>query len=225
MSEFVKLIDLLVGYKDAILAPINTSLNLGELLILSGRNGVGKSTLLKHLSGYIPPIDGRIEINNVNLVDLSIQKRAELIAIVNNKRIEESYITVEDLVQMGRYNHNKKIEKDHIVEEAIATMGIEKLLKKTLNKISDGEWQKTNIARALAQNTPIIILDEPSAFLDYPSKIQLFENLKNISKKQNKLIIASTHDLEIAKQFGSLFWHVNEGKIEQYKNALPELKW
>ena len=189
MSGFLKLIDLVVGYKEPIIAPLNASVNLGELLILSGRNGVGKSTLLKHLSGFIPPIDGVIEINNTNLSKLSIQKRADYIAIVNNKRIEESYITVEDLVKMGRYNHNGKIENDLFVEEAIFTMGIEPIRKKTLNKISDGEWQKTNIARALAQNTSVIILDEPSAFLDYPSKIQLFENLKNISKNQNKLYL------------------------------------
>ena len=223
MSGFVKLIDLEVGYKEPIIAPLNANVNLGELLILSGRNGVGKSTLLKHLSGFIPPIKGTIEINNTNLSQLSIQKRADYIAIVNNKRIEETYITVEDLVKMGRYNQNGRIENDHYVESAIFTMGIEPFRKKTLNKISDGEWQKTNIARALAQNTSIIILDEPSAFLDYPSKIQLFENLKNISKNQNKLIIASTHDLEIAKQFGTLFWHVNDGKIDQFNSPMPEL--
>jgi iron complex transport system ATP-binding protein len=225
MSGFIKLSDLVVGYKEPIIDPLNASVNLGELLILSGRNGVGKSTLLKHLSGFIPPIGGIIEINNSNLSKLSIQKRADYIAIVNNNRIEEHYITVEDLVKMGRYNHNGKIENDHFVEEAIYTMGIEPIRKKTLNKISDGEWQKTNIARALAQNTSIIILDEPSAFLDYPSKIQLFENLKNISKNQNKLIIASTHDLEIAKKFGTLFWHVNEGKIDQFQSPMPELNW
>ncbi|MEX0595288.1 MAG: ATP-binding cassette domain-containing protein, partial [Candidatus Paceibacterota bacterium] len=88
-----------------------------------------------------------------------------------------------------------------------------------LSNISDGEWQKTNIARALAQNTPIILLDEPSAFLDYPSKINLFKDLNQIALNSNKIIIVSTHDIPICKDLGTRFWHINNGVLNDNFNS------
>ena len=103
-------------------------------------------------------------------------------------------------------------ENEKQVRDAMAIMKIEHLAGKYLNNISDGEWQKANVCRALAQNTPLILMDEPTAFLDYPSKLQFLADLKKIAAEKDKIILVSTHDVELASRYGTQFWQLAEGK-------------
>ncbi len=129
------------------------------------------------------------------------------------------------MVAFGRFPYGQKIwndvESDTYVQEALRLMKIEHIADKYLNSISDGEWQKANVSRVLAQNTPLILMDEPTAFLDYPSKIQLLKDLKEIALDKNKVIIISTHDIELATNYGTLFWHIDKGHFISSTEPIP----
>jgi iron complex transport system ATP-binding protein len=221
MSTILELNNLIIGYNKALSSAISLTVQSGELVILTGVNGSGKSTFLKHIGGIFKPLGGGIIINGKSVNQFSIEERSRLIAMILNQRVEEPYIKVEEIVMMGRYSYLKKIETDQLVENAIKLMKIDNIRHQFLNQISDGEWQKTNIARALAQDTPIILLDEPSAFLDHPSKIDLFNDLKQIAIQMNKIIVLSTHDINVCKDAGTRFWHLENGILydNNYLNA------
>jgi iron complex transport system ATP-binding protein len=139
-----------------------------------------------------------------------------VVSYVNTDRVREEYIKVEEMILFGRYpylNTQSANSANTALEEAIQLLNIDSIRHKYLNGISDGEWQKANIARALVQDTPVIIMDEPSAFLDYPAKVQLFKDLQTIAQNKNKLIIVSTHDLDIANRYGSAFWQIENGVL------------
>lgn len=213
-----------IGRSIPLISGINSRLGSGELLILTGRNGSGKSTLLKTIAGLIPPLKGEVSVLNTPISRLSRKEMAVKVAFAGTERIREDYITVADMVQYGRYPYaagSQNEADEHAVQQAISQMGIEELLPKALSHISDGEWQKANLARVLAQQTPIIVLDEPSAFLDYPSRIQLFRDLQAICRNAQKTIIMSTHDVETAGQFGTLFWHISDGNLTESSVLAP----
>ena len=222
MNFSLSLSNVHIGHKLSIIQQVNAHARLSELIVLTGVNGSGKSTLLKTLAGIIPAISGEILLQGENIVSLNAAERAQKLAFVGTERIKEDYITIEDVVNFGQYPYQKNFYKhlnNHFIEEAIETMGIQNIRHKYLNNVSDGEWQKANIARALAQNTDIILLDEPSAFLDYPSRIRLFKDLKNICSQKNKTILVSTHDIETVKEFSQVFWHLEEGQLHILSKA------
>jgi iron complex transport system ATP-binding protein len=219
MSELLNLVNLNIGRKQILISNINSNIKKGELLILSGLNGCGKSTLLKTLAGILPPLSGSVHINQTPISNL-LSVNAKLVAFVNTERISEDIIRIEDLVTFGAhpfYTVTHLTEVQNMVDEALEIMNINHLRDKFLNTISDGEWQKANIARALVQNTPVILLDEPSAFLDYPSKIKLFKDLRQLCEKKNILLIVSTHDIDLANQYGTLFWHIHNKQLTESK--------
>lgn len=198
-------------------------------MILSGRNGVGKSTLLKTLAGLLPVLSGSVSIQNIALPVSDSNKfsffcsnqhfhdLSQVLAYTNTERIKEDYISVGDLIRYGQYPYLTQPSAKHnqdLFDETVNMLGLEPLLSKYLNVISDGEWQKANIARTLLQDTPVILMDEPSAFLDYEAKSQLFGELKNIASAKNKLIIVSTHDLDLANRHGTHFWHIQDGHLQ-----------
>lgn len=200
------------------------------LIILSGRNGVGKSTFLKTLAGLIPALNGKVFIQSVLMNHGTTKKssffktnnnfnlRSKLLAYTNTERIKEDYITVGDLIRYGRFPYLRQdpiSDDSDILQATIEMLGISPIVDKYLNTVSDGEWQKANIARTLVQDTPLILMDEPSAFLDYEAKSQLFSELRSVAEKKNKLIIVSTHDLDLAKRFGHQFWHIQDGQFHQ----------
>lgn len=220
MSDLLKIENLYVGRKDALITKVNASINKGELLILSGLNGCGKSTLLKTIAGILPSLSGSVKINQIPISNL-LSINAKLVAFVNTERVSEDIIRIEDLVTFGAhpfYTVTHLTEVQNRVDEAMELMNISHLRDKFLNTISDGEWQKANIARALVQNTPVILLDEPSAFLDYPSKIKLFKDLRQLCEQKNKLLIVSTHDIDLANQYGTLFWHIQNNELIESQN-------
>lgn len=207
-----------IGRKQALVSSVNCNLIAGKLVVLSGVNGIGKSTLLKTICSIIPAISGEIKIFGNSIRSYNRKELSTKIAFAGTERIREDYISVEEMVRFGRYPYDMDRQSDESklkVQNLLTELGIAHLSSKALDKISDGEWQKANIARVLTQDTPIIILDEPSAFLDYPSRKRLFSDLKNICLNTQKTIILSTHDIEIANQFADIFWHIENGKFTE----------
>jgi iron complex transport system ATP-binding protein len=183
----------------------------GELVLLIGPNGSGKSTLLRTLAGIIPPLSGSISIKGKNLGSLNPADRSRLIALVLTERITLNHLTVETLVSFGRYPYldwlARQQDKDRqVVEEAIALCGLEELRSQTLDKLSDGERQRTMIARALAQETPLILLDEPTAHLDLGSRVEVLMLLRNLARTTRKAIVVATHELELALNLADRLW-------------------
>lgn len=222
MSDLLHIDQLIVGREIQLIKPFSISLNAPNLIILSGRNGTGKSTFLKTITGLIPAIAGSTSINGITIQAKHQKTISKLVSFVNTDKVKEDYIKVIELIEFGRHPWLLSKNEQHsnqIIEEIIQLMGIDHLKYKYLNTISDGEWQKANIARAFVQNTPVVIMDEPSAFLDYPSKQQLFKDLKSIAFNKNKLIIVSTHDLDIANQYGTGFLHLENQQLQYSDKA------
>ncbi|MBO5956085.1 MAG: ABC transporter ATP-binding protein [Bacteroidales bacterium] len=216
--EVLKTKDLHIGYKDkAILPPINVSLEEGSLIALIGPNGAGKSTLFKTLTAHIKPIGGSVELMGKELSEYSAKEKAMLIGLVLTERPDDMFLKVYDVVASGRCPYTNffgKIEKEdeNIIQESLDIVGINQLKDRYFNTLSDGEKQKVMIAKTLAQNTPIIFMDEPTAFIDYPSKIELFSLMKMLSKERNKTIIFSSHDLELLLRYTDDLWLISKGK-------------
>lgn len=216
--EVLKTKDLHIGYKDkAILPPINVSLEEGSLIALIGPNGAGKSTLFKTLTAHIKAIGGSVELMGKELSEYSTKEKAMLIGLVLTERPDDMFLKVYDVVASGRCPYTNffgKIEKEdeNIIQESLDIVGINQLKDRYFNTLSDGEKQKVMIAKTLAQNTPIIFMDEPTAFIDYPSKIELFSLMKMLTKERNKTIIFSSHDLELLLRYTDDIWLISKGK-------------
>lgn len=194
---------------------INETLYSGELTCLLGPNGAGKSTILKTLSAFIPPLGGDIEIEGKLLSEYKDSELAKVIGVVLTDRINLNNMSVEDLVGMGRSPYtgfwgNLSGHDKEIVDESISLVKIDNLRGRMVHTLSDGERQKVMIAKALAQETPVIFLDEPTAFLDYPSKVEILQLLQRLSRMKEKTVFLSTHDLEIALQIADKVWLVDK---------------
>lgn len=216
--EVLKIKSLSIGYEGKIISSdINVSLNEGDMVALVGPNGAGKSTLFKTLSGNIKPISGKIMFNGHDLSEISPKDRAKILSVVLTTRPDDMFLKVFDVVAAGRYPYvgmfGKLSENDErTIEESLDVIGVKELKNRLFNTLSDGERQKVMIAKAIAQNTPLIFLDEPSAFLDYPSKIELFSILKTLAVEKKKTIIFSTHDLELLLRYTDNLWVMAKNK-------------
>ena len=190
---------------------LTESILSGELTCLLGENGVGKSTLLRTLSGFQPKLAGDIMIQGRRLEDFPPRELAKMIGVVLTEKPDVGQMTATDLVSMGRSPYTGfwgtlDDEDRQIVDEALGLVGIEDLKDRQVTTLSDGERQKVMIAKALAQQTPVIYLDEPTAFLDYPSKVEMLLLLRRISREANKTVFLSTHDVELALQVADRLW-------------------
>ena len=216
--EVLKTTDLHIGYKSkAILPPINVSLSEGSMIALIGPNGAGKSTLFKTLTSHIKPISGSIELFGKRLSEYSAKEKASMIGLVLTERPDDMFLKVYDVVASGRCPYTNffgKIEKEdeNIIQESLDIIGINSLKYRYFSTLSDGEKQKVMIAKTIAQNTPIIFMDEPTAFIDYPSKIELFSLMKMLTKERKKTIIFSSHDLELLLRYTDDIWMISKGK-------------
>lgn len=208
--------NLAVGYRHGksstvVARDISLSLHAGELVALLGSNGAGKSTLLRTLSGVQPPLDGNIYIDSKPLSGYSQQARSRLISIVYTDRTLAGALTVTELVALGRQPHTgffgRLAASDRqAVVDALEAVGIAHKADCYVATLSDGERQKAMIARALAQATPIIILDEPTTFLDAISRIETMTLLDNLARNHGKAIVLSTHDIHSALSYASRLW-------------------
>ena len=212
----IRLRDLSIGYPDKhntkrVAEHLNASIHSGELTCLLGTNGVGKSTLLRTLSAFQPPLGGTIDLLGRPLSTYDDRQLATVIGVVLTEKSDIRNMTVEELVGLGRSPYTGfwgtlKEGDRRIVHEAIARVRIEPLTQRMVHTLSDGERQKVMIAKALAQETPIIFLDEPTAFLDFPSKVEVMQLLHNLTHTLQKTVFMSTHDLELALQIADKIW-------------------
>ncbi len=227
----IKLINTELGYqskkrKNILLKNLNISAERGENIALIGVNGSGKSTLLRTLANLQNPLSGDIYIDSIKLNNYSAVESAKKLSFVSSEIIRTRFLKVYDLVSLGRFPHqnfsNGNSEEDHtIIRKAMKITGITELQNRNINEISDGERQKVMIARALAQDTDIILLDEPTAFLDISNKFAVYNILSKTSNEQNKTIIFSTHDLNIALKHADKIWLIKDKKI--YEGAPEDL--
>ncbi|MBI4645011.1 MAG: ABC transporter ATP-binding protein [Bacteroidia bacterium] len=214
--------NLSIGYgtdiKGSIFSGINLSFIRGELVALLGKNGIGKSTLLRTLCGLQNPVCGDIIINAHNINSFSRNELAQKISFVSPVAVRINNMKVFDMVLLGRYPYtgwfgHAGTNDNTIAYESLEMAGIANLANRYVNEISDGERQRVIIARAIAQDTEIIIMDEPTAFLDLPNKYQIIKILKNLVETKKKFILFSTHDLNIALQTVSKILIMSQGKI------------
>ena len=196
------------------------------LAALLGVNGCGKSTLLRTLSGLLPPFprggeatdEAPVRLCGRPLADYAPRELARTVSIVLTERPLAEGLTVEDVVQMGRIPYSRLLsqrsaEDGRHVRRALELTGTAHLARRALASLSDGERQRVFVAKALAQDTPVILLDEPSAFLDFPSKIQLFRLLRRLAHEEGKAILMSTHDVEPALQLADQLWLLSRDEL------------
>ena len=201
----ITLEQLSIGYKGyaPVVSGINVEIRSGELTCLIGSNGIGKSTLLKTLTGFLPKLGGRLLLDGREIDGLTTRERSKLISIVLTYKPDVQNLSVTEMVGMGRMPYKGfwgklGVEDQTIVAQSIEMVGITKLKDRMIQTLSDGERQKVMIAKALAQQTPIILLDEPTAFLDFRSKVEMLQLLHRLAVETDKVIFLSTHDLELA---------------------------
>jgi iron complex transport system ATP-binding protein len=222
-KEILSLDSLKIGYssgktKKALLPPLNACAVSGELIAVIGRNGIGKSTLLRTLAGLQEPLGGEINYNGRNVKDYSRMELALKVGYISTEIVKVSNMSVYDLVALGRFPHTNwigKIEKeDHErILDAISKTSMGSFCQKNVSELSDGERQKAMIARILAQDTGIMVMDEPTAFLDIAAKYEILHLLHHLSGDSGKTIIFSTHDLQMAISQSDKIWLILDDNL------------
>ncbi len=238
MMMHVRFQELSIGYRTGrkvkvVAERLTGELTSSELTCLVGRNGTGKSTFLRTIAGLQAPLGGRVEVtpprssqgegvgeNSISIHSLSANERAKMIGVVLTQKPDVQNMTVEEVVGLGRTPYTgffgtlSKADRA-IVAEAMEQVGIMPLAQRNIQMLSDGERQKVMIAKALAQQTPVILLDEPTAFLDYPSKVEMMQMLRQMAKEMDKTIVLSTHDIELAAKIATRFLLLSEKGLQE----------
>lgn len=215
-KKMITLKNLVVGYPDGrhtrqLNHAANEEARDGMLTCLIGANGAGKSTLLRTIAGFQLPLEGTVLLGSDDVRALSPRQRAERMAVVLTDRPDVMCTTVWEMVATGRAPFTgfwgRLSGKDrNIVTRSLRLVGIEWMADRTVASLSDGERQKVMIAKALAQQTPVVLLDEPTAFLDYPSRVEVMQLLLNIAHEEHKTVLLSTHDLDLALHTANRIW-------------------
>jgi iron complex transport system ATP-binding protein len=210
VTETLAAQNLTIGYPAArapklVAGPLNFALKPGELVALLGPNGAGKSTLLRTLAGLQAPLAGQLILADKDLTALSPPERARFLSIVLTDRVEAGGLTVLELVRLGRHPHTGWLgglsaHDEAQVQAALIATDTAAFAARRVDELSDGERQKVLLARALAQDTPIILLDEPTAHLDLPNRVALLRLLHRLARDTQKAILLSTHELDLALQ-------------------------
>lgn len=219
----VELHDLTIGYRTkqgvrTVASGMTAMVQQGELTCLIGPNGVGKSTLLRTLSAFQQPLSGSITVNGRELSTFSDRRLSRTVGVVLTEKPDVRNMTVRELVGMGRAPYTGfwgalSREDETIVDDSIHMVGIDTLRERLVDTLSDGERQKVMVAKSLAQQTPVIFLDEPTAFLDFPSKVELMQLLRRLAHERQKTVFMSTHDLELALQVADTVWLMERGRF------------
>ncbi len=200
----IRLENIKLGYdKTVLLENVSAVMSTGELVALVGRNGTGKSTLLRAVAGLGRILEGSVYLNGHNIAEILPGQLAKTVAFVTTERIRIANLRCKDVVALGRAPYTNwigrmQMQDTEIVNRSLALVGMENYADRTMDRMSDGECQRIMIARALAQDTPVILLDEPTAFLDLPNRYELCLLLRNLAHRENKCILFSTHELDIA---------------------------
>ncbi len=213
--------DLAVGYRTrrsrrAVLEHVNLGVRAGELVCLLGPNGVGKSTLLRTLAKMQPALWGSVELGGADIRSITHAELARRLGVVLTERVAIEALPVRRIVELGRYPHSgwfgRITNRDRrVVDWAIGAVGARHLAERDFSRLSDGERQRVMIARALAQEPVLLVLDEPTAFLDVPSRVELMGLLRQLTRDGPLAVVVSTHDLELALRTADLVWLVMPG--------------
>ena len=228
-KEIISIESLLIGfttgkYRKILLPPLNAIACRGELIAMIGQNGIGKSTLLRTITGLQAAIGGSVIINAKPINSYSRTEFAQHVGYISTEQVRVNNMKVYDMVALGRFPHTDWLGKltgmDHdIIEDAIEKVGMQIFRERYINELSDGERQRVMIARVLAQDTDLLVMDEPTAFLDIKSKYEIVHLLHDLSGKRGKTIIFSTHDLNIAVSEADKIWLMLN---DSFKDGAPE---
>lgn len=208
-----------IGYGGrTLLAGVEAAFARGRLTALVGRNGTGKSTLLRALAGLNPRYSGRILLGGVDLKAMRPAALARTVAFVTTERTRIANLRCEDVVSFGRAPYTNWIGRlqdtdREIVMRSLASVGMTDYARRTMDKMSDGECQRIMIARALAQDTPVMLLDEPTSFLDMPNRYELVALLRRLAHEEGKCVVFSTHELDVARKMCDTIALVDAGEL------------
>ena len=227
----VEIRDLAIGYKTSpkraieIAAGIDVSLVAGEFVCLLGPNGAGKSTLIRTMTGIQPALRGGVLLGGKPVASYDVRQLAQRLSLVLTQRVAVGMMRVVTLVSLGRHPYTdwtgRLTEQDEkAVWQAIADVGIEDLAQRPVCELSDGERQKAMIARALAQEPQVMILDEATAFLDLPRRVELMQLLRRLARASGRAILLSTHDLDLALRNADRLWLLAAGG--EFQHGAPE---
>jgi len=207
MKPILEIKNLKVGFDRRVLLHVSKNFDAGKIVALIGRNGTGKSSLIRTIAGLQKELEGSISIQGNTLLGLQLIDLAKLISVVFTQRPAVNGIDVITLLEMGTYPHQKESNSfQEKINKIIGELQLEHLLSKSIENLSDGEFQKVMIGRALVQETPVILLDEPTAFLDYVAKEEVMSLLRDIAHNSNKLILFSSHDLTLVEKYADEKW-------------------
>ncbi len=215
-TTVLKTQNLSVGYRSGrrvseVLSELNLKVSAGEFVCLLGPNGIGKSTLLKTFSSILRPLSGSVYLGENDLYELNRDEVARRLSVVLTEKLEVGALTAYKVVELGRFPHTgwggRLTEFDHeVIRWAIASVGGNHLAARDVNELSDGERQRILVARALAQQPKLMLLDEPTAYLDVTSRIELIGLLRNLARENDLAVVFSTHDLELALRTADTVW-------------------
>jgi len=217
MNTILQTSNLSIGYnkgkrnENIILSDINLGIEKGCLVCLLGPNGSGKSTLMRTIAGLQAPLNGHTLVGGKPIVDSNFKEIAKLLSIVLTDKIDVGNLTVEHIVSLGRHPHTSwmgRLSKNdqNIIDKALHQVGMSNFSSRFINELSDGERQRVMIAKALAQDTPLVMLDEPTAHLDLPNRVEIMKLLQSLAHDTNKAIFMSTHELDLALQAADRIW-------------------
>ncbi|MCQ2607521.1 MAG: ABC transporter ATP-binding protein [Bacteroidales bacterium] len=195
---------------------VTLQVNKGEMVCLLGENGCGKSTLIRSISGMQPLLEGTILVDGNDMSSVTIEQRAKMMSVVFTDTVSVANMSVKSIVALGRFPYTSwygtLTEKDEqIVAKAIEMLNLKEIADKDFSCLSDGEKQRTMIAKSLAQDTPFIVLDEPTAHLDLPNRIETMRLLRVLAHETGKAVVLSTHELELAFQIADTIWLMQKG--------------
>ena len=234
MNALLKIKDLSIGYnkhdsKHALITGFSVDVNPGERIAIMGLNGCGKSTLLKSITGIQPVLNGSIQINNKEISQLNGRERSQFMATVFTSYNDPGQLTVNEMVTFGRYPYtnrfNKLLENDQLmIENTLNVAEITHLKNRIVGELSDGERQKVMMAVAIAQDTSILLLDEPATHLDIRNKVLMMNLIRKLGEEKEKAILFSTHDVGLTLKIATRVWlfHnqlINDYKIDEFKQG------
>lgn len=233
MKAALEISNLEIGYADKgktaikVAGPMDISIESGEFICLLGPNGVGKTTLLRTMAGIQSPLNGEVSILDHNISSISKSRLAKYLSVVLTDRIGYGNLTAYELISLGRIPYtgwfgNLASDDRKKINWAIESTGVDHLAQKSIHELSDGERQKVMIARALTQDTPVILLDEPTAHLDLPNRIDIVRLLRKLARETRKAIIMSTHEMDLALQAADKIWLMTPENIN-YSGAPEDL--
>lgn len=217
----LKLTNISAGYKGPrglVLTDVNLSLTAGAFVCVIGRNGAGKSTLLRTISGLQTPMQGQVSLDDYCVHELPPQYRAQRISVVTTERVSSPGLTVRDVIELGRQPYTNwrgqlQDSDQAIITSAMQIVDILKFAVQSFDGLSDGERQRVMIARALAQHTDLMILDEITAFLDLPGRVEVMSLLRSHAHSSGKVVLLSSHDLELSLELADQLWIVDDSKV------------